>query len=73
MQADDAVHLCRQPLVMRCDKGSTALAAYEGEELVQHLVRRMLVEISGRLVRKDQSGPVGQPSCHRDPLLLAAR
>ena len=58
---------------MRGDERRTAFAAHQFEELFENLVAGRLVEIAGRLVRQHQLGPVGQPACDRDALLLAAR
>ena len=43
-----------------------------GEER-EHLARRLLVEVAGRLVRDEELRPVRERGAERDPLLLAAR
>ena len=72
MQPDDAVHLGREPLVVGGDQGGAAFAADQAQELGQHRVGGMLVEIAGRLVGEHQRRPVGERPGDGDALLLAA-
>src|SRR5690349_7435233 len=50
VQADDPIHPAREALVVRRHERGTALASHEGEELGEHRVGGMLVEIAGRFV-----------------------
>ena len=56
MQANDAIHLGCEPLVMGGDQRRASFATYEIEEFGEDLVGRGLVEISGRLVGEDHGG-----------------
>ena len=51
MKADDAVHLGRQPLVVRGDEGRGAFAAHQREQLGEHLSAAR-TRCAGRIVRR---------------------
>src|SRR3546814_3369715 len=67
VQAPHAVHLRRQPLVVRRDQRRRAMVAYQLDELVEHTIGGGLVEVARRLVGKHQPWPVGQRARHRPP------
>ena len=73
MQADHAVHLGREALVVGRDQRGAALAADQVEEFGEDDVGGVLVEIAGRLVGENQRRLVGERAGDRDALLLAAR
>jgi hypothetical protein len=72
VKSDHPVHFAREPLVVRGDQRRAALAAHQAEELPEHGVRGVLVEVPGRLVGEDQRRLVRERACNRDSLLLAA-
>ena len=73
VEPHDAIHLRREPLVVRGDQRGAALAADEGQEFGEHAVRRSFVEVAGRFVGEHQRRAVGERAGDRDALLLAAR
>jgi len=72
VQPDDSIHLSGEPLVVRCNEGSTAFAPNQGQELGENGVRGVLVEIAGRLVGKHQRRLVRERPGDRNALLLTA-
>ena len=73
MQPNNAVHPRGEPLIVGCDEGCSALPAHQTEELGENRIGRMLVEIAGRLVGKDERRLVGEGTGDSDTLLLSAR
>ena len=55
------------------DQCGVAFAAHQLDELAEHSIGGVLVEIAGRLVRQHQLRLVGERARDRDTLLLAAR
>lgn len=72
MQPDYAVHLRSESLIVGCHERSAALSADEVEELSEHRVGGVLVEVAGRLVGEHQRRLVGERAGDRDALLLTA-
>ena len=72
MQPDYPVHLRGKSLVVGCHQRSAALAADEVEELTEHRVGGVLVEVAGRLVGEHQRRLVGERAGDRNALLLTA-
>jgi hypothetical protein len=73
VKPDDAVHFAGQTLIVSGHQSGAALAADQPQEFGKNGVRRMLVEVAGRLVGKDQRRPVSERAGDGHPLLLAAR
>ena len=72
MQADDAIHLLRQPFIMGGDQRRRPFAADETQEFREHDIGGMFIEVAGGLVRQHQRGAVGERTGDRDTLLLTA-
>lgn len=73
MKPDHPVHLPGKPLIVGCDQRGAALAPDEIEEFAEDGVGRVLVEIAGGLIGKDERRLVGEGSSDSDALLFAAR
>jgi hypothetical protein len=73
MEAQDAVHLGGDPLIVGRDQRGTAFAAHQIEEFAEHDIGGGFVEVAGRLVGEDQRWLVGERAGDGDALLLAAR
>lgn len=58
---------------MSGDERGEAFGPDEAQQLVQHLVGRLGVEIAGRLVSQQNFRPVGERARNRGALLLPAR
>ena len=72
MEADHAVHLGRDALVVRRDERCAALAAHEVEEFAEDDVGGGLVEVACRLVGENQRRLVGECAGNGDALLFTA-
>ena len=71
MQPDDTVHLGREALIVSGDERGTSLVSNQAQELAKDYVGRMLVEIAGRLIGKDERRTVRKRTGNRHALLLA--
>ena len=72
MEANDAVHLCRDSLIVRGDERGAALPSNEVEKLRKDNVRSGFIKIASRLVGEDQWRAIGEGPSDCDSLLLAA-
>lgn len=70
MQPDDSIHLAGETLVVRRDERCTSLPSNQAQELVEHRVRGVFVEIPRGFVSKNQRRLVGEGSGDCDALLL---
>src|SRR3546814_4282189 len=57
VQAEHAVHLRRQPLVMCRHQRRRAMIAHQADELIEHTVRSRLAEVDRRLDGEHEQGP----------------
>lgn len=73
MQPDDSIHLAGETLVVRGDERCASFPSNEAEELIENSVGGVLVEVAGRLVRKNQRRLVRKRAGNRHALLLTAR
>jgi hypothetical protein len=73
MQADDPVHLRREPLIVRGNQGGAALASHQRQELRNDCIRSFLIQISGRLIGEHKRWLVRKRSRNGNALLLASR
>src|SRR3546814_3583657 len=71
MEPDHPVHLRRKPLIMGGDEGSRIMLPHQPQELGEHHIGGVLVEVACRLVGKHQHRPVGERAGDGDALLLA--
>lgn len=72
MEANNSIHFASKSLIMGRNQGRSPLAAHQIEEFSQNNICRILVKISGGLIRQNQLGPVCQSARHGNPLLLPA-
>ena len=72
VQSNDPVHACRKPFIVGGNERGAAFSSHQVEKFGEDCIRRVLVEISGRLVSKNKWRLVCKRACHRNPLLLSA-
>jgi len=72
VKSDHSVHLARETFVVRRDQRGAAFAPNEAEELAEHGIGGVLVEIACRLVGENERRFVCESPGYGDALLLAA-
>ena len=59
--------------IMAYEHGCRALAAHELADQAEQALRALRIQLAGRLVRKEEAGPMCERGADRDPLLLPTR
>jgi len=72
VQSHDPIHSRRKALVVGRDQGRATFTSNERNELGENDIGRVLIEVAGRLVGKDQRRLVSQGPSHGHTLLLTA-
>lgn len=73
MDLQNAVHSARKLQVVGRDQRGNPLAANDIDQLTEHMLGRMRIEISGRFVGEQKPRAVGKSAANGGALLLAAR
>lgn len=71
-QAQGPVHARREIQIVGCEDGGDPFLAHEPQQLIEHLVGGVRIQIAGRFVREQNLGLVRDGAGNGDTLLLAA-